>query len=71
MVDPWEIKDHYVYDQNFMPHFDQYRYIYEAMLRDTASVDFTHHYVEEKNLKSAVKYRKAVVKRIMKPENEV
>ncbi|KAL7204861.1 hypothetical protein ACSBR2_017886 [Camellia fascicularis] len=46
MVDPWEIKDRYIHNQNFIPHFDQYRYIYEAMLKDTTSVDFTHHYVE-------------------------
>ncbi|KAL7203355.1 hypothetical protein ACSBR2_016614 [Camellia fascicularis] len=30
MIDPWEIKDRYLHNQNFKPHFDQYRYIYRA-----------------------------------------
>ncbi|KAL7247792.1 hypothetical protein ACSBR2_002661 [Camellia fascicularis] len=42
----WEIKRRYLTTQVFPSHFDQYRYVYEQILIDTTSVEFTYTLVE-------------------------
>ena len=65
MYDPWEIKRRYLTTQHAPPQFDQYRYIFEQILIETASVEFKHTLVEPNRTASPINYSKATIWKIV------
>lgn len=63
--DPWEIKRRYFTTLAFLPHFDQYYYVYEQILIDTASIEFTHTLMESLQTNSPFRFSKAIIRNIM------
>ncbi|CAL5361504.1 unnamed protein product [Camellia sinensis] len=65
MVDSWEIKRRYLATQNAPPRFDQYRYVYEQILTELASVQFQHHLADPNRTASPINYSKATIQNIV------
>ncbi|XP_028096083.1 uncharacterized protein LOC114296004 isoform X1 [Camellia sinensis] len=63
--DPWEVKKRYLATQNSPPHLDTYRYVYEQILTELASVQFQHHYADSNRTASPINYSKATIQSIM------
>ena len=65
MTDPWEIKRRYLSTQQFPTHFDQYRYIYESVLIETASMKMKHTLHDPNRTTSPITYSKTTIRRIL------
>lgn len=65
MSNPWAIKRRYLTTQQFLTHFDQYRYIYEQILTEIAAIEFRHTRHDPNKVASTIQYSKATIKNIM------
>ena len=65
MTDPWEIKRRYLTTQHSPLYFDLYRYIFEQILVETASVEFKHTLDDPNWTASPINYIKATIQKIM------
>lgn len=69
MPDPWEVKSRYFQTQQYAAPDGRHRYIYEAMLTETSSVEFSHTKQFPNSKDSPLTYSKAIFKRLYKPSD--
>ena len=67
MTDPWEIRRKYLDTQSYDALDVKYRYICEAMLQETGSVEITYNLQNAKKKDSPIGYIKCILKRIIGP----
>ena len=65
MTYPWEIRRKYLDTQSYATLDGKYRYICEAMLQETGSVEITHNLQNAKKKDSPIGYSKCIIKRII------
>lgn len=66
--DPWCLKERYLQNQQYTVQEGKSRYIYEAILTETSSVQITHHYLEEGNSRTPITFSKCYIIRVMHPQ---
>ena len=65
---PWGLKERYLERQNFPVKNGFFRYIYEAILTETQSVNITHFHIDSRNPQSAISHSKCYIVRILHPQ---
>src|SRR5206468_2647528 len=63
--DPWHIKERYLGVQNYPIQDGKHRYIYEAILNETESVQMVHHHLNLKDSKSPITHSKCYIVRVL------
>ncbi|XP_059643537.1 uncharacterized protein LOC132285374 [Cornus florida] len=69
MPDPWEVKSRYFQTQQYAAPDGRHRYIYEAILTETSSVEINHTKQFSNSKDSPLTYSKAIFKRLIRPSD--
>ena len=66
--DPWFIKERYLGNQTYMVQEGRLRYVYEAMLVETESVQIHHNHVTQGDFKTPITHSKCYIIKVLHPQ---